>query len=466
MWAISSDGELPIRLAEEFALGASWGRDDVLILNPGYNQGLWRIAAPGEPATQVSSPDSAKGELGHFWPQLLADGNTVVFTIFTPQLTEAQVAALRLDTGEIFPLVSDAVHGRYVSTGHLLFLRSNNLMAVPLDVSRLETRGTPTPVMDDVVLRPADGGTRLAIGDNGTLAYVRESVMNPERGLVWVDRQGNRETLPGVRGPFLNPMLSPDGTRVALERLQADPDIYLYELDSGRGTRFTSKEGTQGAPTWTPDGSRLAFLSDQPPFDLFWLPADRNGTEEVLRTSSYDKIPDSFSPDGSVLVFTEDRPTETGADLWILPLDGDREPRPFLQTAFNEGTGRVSPDGRRIAYVSDETGRNEVYVQSFPEPAGARLVSTEGGADPRWSRDGRTLFYRSQGSMMALGINPGPPLVITRPEQLFEMESLGSYDVAADGRFLIVDFPSDAQPRQINIIQNWFEELKRLVPVD
>jgi serine/threonine protein kinase/Tol biopolymer transport system component len=467
LWAISSEGELRIQLAAEATgLGASWGRDDALIFSPGYNQGLWRIAAPGKDATRVSYPDSAKGELGHFWPQLLADGNTVLFTIFRPDMTEAQVAALHLDTGAIVPLVSDAVYGRYVSTGHLLFLRSNNLMAVPFNVSRLEARGTPTPVMDDLVLNPQEAETILAISDTGTLAYVRESVMNPERGLVWVDRQGNRETVAGVRGPLGTPWLSPDGTRVALTLQQANPDIYVYELDSGRGIRFTSKEGTQSNPRWTPDASRIAFMSDEPPFDLFWLPADRTATEETLRTSSYDKTPNSFSSDGSILVFSERRPTETGSDLWLLPLDGDREREPvaFLQTEFNEQDGQVSPDGRWIAYVSDETGRREVYVQSFPEPAGARLVSTGGGINPRWSRDGRTLFYQSQGAMMSLGIDPGPPLVVAQPERLFELESLGAYDVAADGRFLFVDLPSDIAPREIDIVQNWFEELQRLVP--
>jgi Tol biopolymer transport system component len=467
LWSVSSDGALPIRLAETSGLGATWGRDDVVIFNPGYNQGLWRIAAPGESATQVSTPDSAKGELGHFWPQLLADGNTVLFTAFNPNLTEAQVAALRLDTGEIVPLVADAVYGRYVSSGHLLFLRSNTLMAVPFDVARLKTHGTPTPVMDDVILTPQEGATSLAISDTGTLAYVRESVANPERGLVWVDLQGNREALPGLRGQLDAPRLSPDGTRVALTLVQqANPDIYVYELDGGRGLRFTSKEGTQAAPIWTPDGSRIAFYSDEPPFDLFWQPADRTGTAEALRTSSYDKNPDSFSPDGSVLVFTENRPTETGADLWLLPLDGDREPVPFLQTEFNERNGQVSPDGRLIAYQSDETGRFEIYVRSFPGPAGERLVSTEGGTDPRWSRDGRTLFYRSEAGMMALAIGPGSPLVISQPKRLFGLESLGTYDVAADGRFLFVDLPSDIAPRQINIIQNWFEELNRLVPTE
>jgi Tol biopolymer transport system component len=466
LWAISSAGGSPIRLASPGGVGGSWARDGSIVFNQSYNQGLVRIAAPGEAATVLTMPDTAKGELGHFWPQVLPDDNTVIFTIFSPRQSQSHVAALRLDTGEVTPLVADAVRGQYLSSGHLVFIRSNNLMAVRFDPARLQTIGAPVPVLEDVNQNPGDATSLLAFADTGTLAYVPDSVLNPQRNLAWVDPQGAETPVPDIRGSFHSVALSPDETRVAVTEWGANPDIYVFDLESGRGTRLTFGEASEDDPVWAPDGRSIAYLSDRPPYDLFRQTVDRSGSEELLLASAYDKTPDSFSPDGSTLVFHESRPDASGQNLWLLPLTGTREPRPFLQTPFNEANGVVSPGGTLMAHVSNETGQAQVVVDTFPERTRALPVSIDGGREPHWARDGRTLFYRSgRASFQAVDVSPGPPVRLGRPRTLFEKPAL-AYDVAADGRFLIVSDPDAAQARRIDIVQNWIEDLKRLVPTD
>ncbi len=469
--AVSVTGESPIVLADSAGLGGSWGKDGSIVFNSGYNQGLSRIGADGGPVTELTVPDPANDELGHFYPQLLDDGNTVIFTVFSPLLERAYVAALRLSDGEIRPLIANAVSGRYISSGHLLFVRSNNLMAVPLDLSRLEVNGTPVAVVDDMPLDPAEGDSAFAVSGDGALAYVPESVLNPELQLAWIDPQGDEELLSGIRGPFGSIALSPDGERVALTRFQANPDIWLYELGTGRGIRFTFGDAGEGSPVWMPDSSRIAFFSDRPPYDLYWQPTDRSDSEAELRSSPYDKVPTSVSPDGTLLVFHENRVDTTGEDIWLLPVNGDEDPRVFLQTEFHEYDGVVSPNGEWIAYVSDESGQAEVYVQAFPQGGDQRSVSSQGGEEPRWSRDGRTLYYVSGQSLMAVEAEPGPPMRVGEESELFGIETVRPardgtrYGVDAEGRFLIVKYPAESQPREIRLVLNWFEELKQRVPL-
>ncbi len=241
-------------------------------------------------------------------------------------------------------------------------------------------------------------------------------------------------------------------------------------------TRLTF-EGDNEAPIWTPDGKWVTFASrSSGPFNLFWKPADGSGSEERLTTGEHFQNPESWSSDGQVLAFQEVNPT-TNSDIWVLPLEGERQPRPFLQTPFNEAEAKFSPDGRWLAYVSDDSGRFEVYVLPFPGPGGQRQISTEGGREPVWNSNGRGIFYRNGDKMMAVDITTEPAFRAGTPRLLFEAGYEGprrvlygaNYDVSSDGqRFVMVQAGQEQQEpvTQINVVLNWFEELKRLVPTN
>jgi Tol biopolymer transport system component len=290
-----------------------------------------------------------------------------------------------------------------------------------------------------------------------------------------VDRGGNATPLAKTRRSYTRPRLSPDGKRlvVAVGTLTM-ADVWL--LDTGRSvlTRMTFEGGVR--PIWTPDGTRIVFASSRVAaegFDIFWKPANGSGAAEQLTAGAY-RIPDSISPDGKFLLFRQEN-SETEADIGVTSFEEEREPEILLGTPYRELHATISPDGRWFAYTSDESGRPEVYVQSFPELGGKLQVSAEGGGEPVWSRDGKELFYRSGDKMMAARIATEPELAAERPVVLFEgaYELSGggvtsNYDVAPDGRFVMIRGEQDARPteQRINVVLNWFEELTARVPTD
>ena len=268
------------------------------------------------------------------------------------------------------------------------------------------------------------------------------------------------------------PRLSPDGRRVALAVSEQETQIWLYDLSRETPSRFTFGGNYNAAPVWTPDGKRIAFESiKEGPQNLFWQLADGGGGLERLTTSEYTQIPMSRSQDGQLLAFVELHPS-TGYDIWVMRL-GDRKAQPFLRTQFNESAPRFSPDGRWLAYTSDESGRYEIYVQPYPGPGGKWQISTEGGTEPVWNPNGRELFYRSGDKMMTVDIATQPSFAPGNPRVLFEGQyvptpaSAPNYDVSPDGQRFLMLKPSESAetaPTQINVVLNWFEELKQKVP--
>jgi len=492
---VSVTGGAPQTLADisPVTRGATWGPDDTIIFTRALDHGLERILAVGDtppddafsdaPRSSMGGqtltvPDPTEGEYSHRWPQFLPGGKAVLFTIDTGgSFDEARIAVLSLETGKVKVLLDGGTNARYSPTGHIVFGRAGALLAVPFDLERLERTGDPVTLVQGILMEPG-GAAHFAFSDDGSLAYVPGGMLVSDRKLVWVNRQGEVDPLPAEPRVYTSPSLSPDGRQVAvIIREGSNYDVWITEAARGTLTRLTSHPGEDIAPIWTPDGKKVTFASEMsgPGPTLSWKPADASGPQELLLERQVrGQIPTSWSPDGQTLVFTDLKVP----DIWMLPLGGEEKPWAFLDTDFEESGAMFSPDGHWLAYMSNETGRDEVYVQSFggSGPRGKRQVSIGGGAEPVWAPDGRDLFYRNGDEMMAVAIETEPELSVGTPRLLFEGRFLpvlsgddpgGSYDISPDGqRFLMIQREQDLVPTEIIVVLNWFEELKRLVPTN
>ena len=471
-------------------VGASWGADDTIVFARSQSQGLWRVSAAGGTPENVARPDPKAGELKYLLPQILPGGQTVLFTVsHTPLPTweDTEVVAQSLTTGTRTVLIRGGADGRYLRSGHLVYVRRGTLMAVPFNLERLEVTGGAVALIADVMQaanttsETVDSGAgQFAVSETGSLLYLPGGVFpDPERSLVWVNRTGAVEPLPAPARPWLSPRLSPDGNRI-VAWTQGDRNVWVHDLTRGTLTRLTL-EARNARAIWTVDGTRVTYGSASGGNEnIFWKPADGSGPAERLTTSEHLQFATAWSPDGGELVFVESRP-DTSYDLWVLPLAGDRRPREILRTRFNEAYPDFSPDGHWLAYSSDESGRYEVYVQPYPGPGPRRQVSTDGGTGPAWSRDGRELFYVTTGTfggqanftkMMAVAVGVRPTFTAGVPRVLFHgsfgaSAGIRSYDVTADGkRFLMVQQKQRAPviAREMILVTNWFEELKQRAP--
>jgi serine/threonine-protein kinase len=312
-----------------------------------------------------------------------------------------------------------------------------------------------------------NGGGQAAFAATGTLFYIPGGGRGYERTLTWVDRAGTEQRIELPPRAYDDPRLSPDGERVVLSIDEGNKtDVWVYNLPRGTLMRLTV-DGLSAAPIWTSDGKKITYSSGTGPPNFFWKPEDVSGPEERLTTSENAQFSAKWSPDGETLAYTQVDLTTFGSDIWMLSLKNGRKAEPLLRTPFNEKSLAFSANGRWIAYQSDESGRDEVYVQPFPGPGRKDLVSTDGGTDPVWSRDGHELFYRNGDKMMAVATIAQPTLQTSKPEILFEKPFYaGSYDVTSNGRrFLMLKENEDvAAATHINVVESWFEGLKRLVP--
>jgi serine/threonine-protein kinase len=463
-------GGAPLTLCSvSLGRGGSWGPDGSIIFAPGYS-GLFRVSTAGGTPKPLTALDRKKGEFSHRWPEILPGSKAVVFTMWngSANLDDERIGVLSLKTGEQRVLVQGGAHARYVPSGHLVYAGARGLLAVPFDLKRLEVTGAPVSILGDVSIQPVTGSAEFSISGDGSLAYVPGGSSISERTLLWVDRKGAARPLAAPPRGYYCPRPSPDAQRLAVS-IQGNRGTWLYDLARGTLTRFAAGNHS----IWTPDGKHATLSIPQSgTVNLYRMPADGNGAAERLTTSDNVQFPGSWSPDGQVLAFTEADPT-TGWDIWMLGLQGDRKPQPFLQTPSNEGGPVFSPDGRWLAYQSDESGRNEIYVRPFPGPGGKRQISTEGGVEPVWARNGRELFYRNGDKMMVTAVETKPVFAPAKPKLLFEGHyEAGSfpfepdYDVSPDGqRFLMIKgSEQESAATQLNVVLNWSDELRRLAP--
>ncbi|HET7468091.1 MAG TPA: protein kinase [Gemmatimonadales bacterium] len=464
---VRAEGGSPIALAPSFWGGGTWGPDGTIVYTESYNGGLWRVNAGGGEPTRLTTPDSAAGELAHWWPNMLPDGHHLIFTNFSTPIERAKIELLDLRTGARTVLVRGGVGGAYAASGHLVYGAGDALLAVPFDLKRLRVTGEAVPVVTDVALAPSNGEPAFSISSSGDLAYVRASVINAPTVVEWVSRDGRAQPLLTQPGRYASPAISPDGRRVALTVTARDGhrDVWAYEPARDILTRITSGDAAEFNPLWTRDGRRLIYSSERPIFDLFTRAEGAGTPESALVVSRADKYAGSLSPDGTRLLYNVSG--KTAEEIWSVGLNGHGAPAPLLQGRFNLRHASVSPAGEWLAFESDESGgRSEIYLQSYPDLARDRhQVSTKGGYEPRWTRGGRELVYRTSDSLFAVTVDPRTGET-GRPTPLFAYQyrpegQSWSYDVAADGsRFLMVKLPAQSAPRRVEVVLNWFSELK------
>jgi serine/threonine-protein kinase len=466
-----------------FPLGGTWGRDDTIIFAASQMSppGLWRVSAGGGAPVALTRPDLER-EIGHGTPEFLPGGRGVLFTIILKDNRD-DVAMLDYGTGRYKVIVRDGADAHYVSSGHLVYRVGDSLHAVAFDLNRTEAVDHSVPVLDSVALPSTPGSITalradMAVAGNGTLIYVPAASQAVARTLAWFDRRGLEEPINTPSRAYTYPRLSPDGTRVALDIRDQENDIWIWDFGRKTLTRFTTDPALDRMPLWTPDGRRVVFSSDRAgPANIYWQPADGTGTAERLTQSPLAQFPNSISPDGAQLVVRMNAPGST--DLMAVSLGQDHKVRPLVRSPFNEDDGEISPDGRWLAYQSNESGRFEIYVRPFPNTESGRwLVSTDGGMQALWARNGQELFYLSpNGALMSVRVVRGDTWTTDSPMKLFDARhyigtsiiSGRTYDVSPDGqRFLmikVVESDATSAPSQIVVVQHFDEELKRLVPV-
>ena len=479
---VSTRGGSPQLLTDEIGLffGGSWGDDDTIIFSTDDSDGsyLASIRAAGGSPERLTTPEPG---MSHRWPELLPGGREVLFSISVTAspVIDGSVAVLSLETGEVRTLIPGAFNARYAPTGHIVFVRDDGLWAVPFELEGLDTYGAPSRVLSDIQLNAVSGHAPYNISDDGTLVYVRGTDRSGAggRNLFWVDREGGETPIDAGVENFLYPSLSPDGARLAVSRGAdaANLDVWVYDLE--RGTQYPltfGAETTEIEPLWTPDGESVIYYSVRGEGDsgIFIRAADGTGQEERLTTSSVDQIPQSFTPDGTWLVY------QTAQDLHLMSLDGDHESRPLLNAPFNEAAASISPNGRWIAYSSNESGQFRVYVRPFPNvDDGKWQVANVTSWAPHWRADGRELLYRTSSNAFGSVDVDGEEPFQAGPPELFDVEipftfllgSAPNFGITPDGqRFLVmtdaVSEETGERRTSIAIVNNWFEELNRLVP--
>jgi serine/threonine-protein kinase len=468
--------------------GGSWGEDGTIVFtpSPAADVFLSRVSSSGGTPEVLTKPDPAEGEVTHRWPQVLSGGRGVLYTASTivGKYDGATIVAEVLPNGPKKILVRGGYHGRYLPSGHLVYIREGTLFAAAFDLDRMELAGQPVPAVEGVTSSSLSAGAQFAFSNQGTLAYVPGATIRAGASIDWLDRNGNREPLRSVPGDYFNLRFSPDGRTLAIDIRESNNwDVWLYEWERDNLSRLTFDAGEDTRATWTPDGNRIAFAStraDRKTPNLYWLRADGTGEAERLNVSDTNQSPGSWHPSGKFLAFIEVSLQTGTQDIMILPMEGNEasgwkpaEPTAFLNAAFHETQPEFSPDGRWLAYQSDETGRDEIYVRPFPGPGGKWQVSTEGGIHPAWSRTGLELFYATEDERIMV-----IPYAIDRGSFRSDKPRLwseGAYavrpaarrlDLHPDGeRFAVLgNSQADVTQNKVVFVLNFFDELRRIAP--
>lgn len=447
----------------------SWGPDDTIVFTPNFNYGLFLVSANGGTPRRLTAPDVKQGTF-HVLPQFIPGKREVLFTIWngSESLDSSRIAVLSLDTGKWREIMEGGWAGRY-SPAHLLFVRGNSLLALPFDWDRLTPRGSATAVVEGVFRDFYDVDAHYAVAQNGALAFVSDVPHAFERSLVWVNRNGVRQSVSSQRYMYSTPRLSPDGSKIAFWLVKNDVVANIWSYDVARDTLNRLTFGVDDhTVAWSPDGRNIAFESSRSgAHQVYIQPVDSSSAPVAVTSGNKEHYLCDWSPDGRHLAYVE-WSVETGGDIWTVDVGPPgafrgSDPRPVTTTPFLEKQAAFSPDGKWLAFTSDESGQNEVYVQPFPGPGPKRQISVGGGQEPGWSHSGQELFYRRGGQMLGVRLHHNATdLLPDRPKPLFEglfhytVTFSRTFDVAPDGRFLMVtDLDPEHAPKQVSIILNW-----------
>ena len=455
----ASGGPPQVLAAASYASGGTWNRDGVIVFTPNVFDPLYRISASGGTAVPVTK--LGPREEAHRSASFLPDGRHIVFMADARRTEDHRIKVADLDSGEVQDLIGAVSNVAFAQPGFILFVRAGSLLAQPFDPKRLRLAGEPVVVGESLT---ESGATNhhfeFSVSESGVLAY---RSADPRSQLTWVDRTGRQIGRIGepVRRGFVE--LSAAGNQVAYEQIDADgrnADLWLLDVSRATTSRFTFDPGSDYAPIWSPDGSRIVFGATRKGFEDLYVQSSSAGAQEsLLLKSGDDKVPTSWSPDGRFILF--ESWTSRGIDLDVLSLEGSPKADPFIHTQFDETRAVFSPDGKQVAYVSDESGREEIYVTSFPGHTGRRQVSTAGGTRPRWRADGRELFFGARGGKLMV-VEALPNGDFGDPKELFQLRGARDYAVAADGQRFLVDVSlEDPSSAPATVVLNWTGDSKK-----
>ena len=466
--AVSGGSPVTIcKLSSTGFYGGDWSADQIIFV-PDYNGGLWSVSSNGGTPQPLLKTDPEHDRVVYADPEVLPDGRGVLFTLASGHAVTADdqdVAVLSPGAQEPRILIRGGSNARYLPTGQLVYVRAGALLSVDFDVATLTVTGTPVSVIEGLG-RTWSGDADYAISDNGTLVYEPDAGIKSGLLFALVDRNGHVQPIT-ARGNFGEFSISPNGRALATRIFAINDDIWIYDIATGTSVRLTSEPLDEIFPQWTHDGTRIAFGTRTG--KIFWKPSDGSGEREELSHGEYPRYPDSFSPDGKSMAFVEIHPSRR-RDIWLMPLVGDRQARPLLTTDADEWGARFSPDGHWLAYVSNETGRDEIFIRPIDSTGGRKRLSSEGGVGPMWTPDGRELFF-TRGDKLAVVALDGQLNPVGRDRVLFTVPRFEDLqfdpethdvDIMPDGEHFVFGLGTQSSSAtRYNVVLNWFEELKR-----
>jgi len=474
---ISLNGETPTVLADvSDNRGGTWNQFGQIVFAPKTTEPLWIVSEMGGGLRKVTSLDTLKNERTHRWPSFLPDGKHVIFTVgllSSPAYYEkATIDVADMETGKRKTIIKGASTARYINTGHILFSRKGILYVVPFDLDKLKVTGQPIPVIRGISGTTSSGSSNYMVSDNGTLVYIAGLVEGGKRKIIKIDLNGKRTILDAKGQPYTDPSFSPDNKNIAFAMNNSSAslfDIWIFNIKRKTLNRFTF-DGVNRSPKWSPDGKNIAFrrYDANGKRTIFIKPSNGIGKEKKIVSVESESYLDQWTKDGKYLIL-EGAKKGREFNITAIPLKGGKKKWDYLDSKYDEYGGNVSPDGKWMAYLSKESGSYQIYVSSFPEKIGKWQITTDGGEEPRWSPDGKTIYYKNDTNLMSVPISfsptftPGIPKVVITDFPLLSAASGISYDISNDGKYFITTAPlKEGEFKNISVVLNWTEEVKKL----